>query len=104
MDVPVTAKAALLHALVDGDGYGLELIERLKARTRGKLEFRQGSIYPALRDLEREKLVTSYETAAAAERGGRPRIYYRITALGRRAVREQRDVLQGLLDLAAVTS
>jgi PadR family transcriptional regulator PadR len=104
MDVPVTAKAALLHALIEGDGYGLELIERLKARTRGKLAFRQGSIYPALRDLEREKLVTSYEAAPAPERGGRPRIYYKITAQGRRAVKAQRDVLQGLLDLAPVTS
>jgi PadR family transcriptional regulator PadR len=104
MDVPVSAKAALLHALIEGDGYGLELIERLKARTRGKLEFRQGSIYPALRDLEREKLVTSYETLPLPERGGRPRIYYKITAQGRRVVREQRDVWQGLLDLAPVTS
>jgi len=104
MDVPVTAKAALLLALIEGDGYGLELIERLKKRTGGKLEFRQGSVYPALRDLEREKLVTSYATEPAPERGGRPRIYYKITAQGRRAVKEQRAVLQGLLDLAPVTS
>jgi PadR family transcriptional regulator PadR len=104
MDVPVTARAALLHALVEGDGYGLELIERLRERTRGRLSLGQGSIYPALRDLEREKLVSSYEGDATPERGGRPRIYYKITALGRRSVREQRAVLQGLLDMAAVAS
>src|SRR5207249_1874542 len=104
MDVPVTAKAALLHALFDGDGYGLELIERLKERTHGKLEFRQGSVYPALRELERDQLVSSYETAPTTERGGRPRIYYQITAQGRRALKEQRAVLQALLALGPVTS
>jgi PadR family transcriptional regulator PadR len=104
MDVPVTAKAALLHALVEGDGYGLELIERLKQRTRGRLALGQGSIYPALRDLERDQLVSSYELAGGPERGGRPRIYYKITAQGRRALKEQRAVLQALLALAPVSS
>lgn len=96
MDVPVTAKTALLQALVSGDGYGLELIERVRERTDGKIKLHQGSVYPALRSMEREGLVESYEGDATAERGGRPRRYYRITAEGLRAAQENRRAVSGL--------
>ena len=49
MDTPITAKAALLQALIEGEGYGLELIERVRTRTHGRVKLHQGSIYPALR-------------------------------------------------------
>lgn len=83
MDVPVTTKAALLQALVSGPGFGLQLIERVTERTRGKISLHQGSIYPALRDMEREGLLESYNgDEVIPERGGRPRRYYRLTAKG----------------------
>jgi PadR family transcriptional regulator PadR len=90
MDVPVTAKAALLQALVRGPGYGLDLIERVKKQTNGKLVLGQGSVYPALRELERERLLETYEGEPLPERGGRPRRYYRLNALGVKAAMEQR--------------
>jgi PadR family transcriptional regulator, regulatory protein PadR len=93
MDAPVTAKAALLQVLISGPGYGLELIERVSAHTKGALVLGQGSVYPALRELEREGLVKSYPGEATPERGGRPRIYYKITAEGRRVAAEQRTTM-----------
>src|SRR3954471_3676405 len=99
MDTPVTAKAALLQALIEGDGYGLELIERVKTSTTGRMTLKQGSVYPALRDLEREGLIASYEGPSLPERGGRPRIYYHITAEGLRVARSDRQVIQGLFGL-----
>ena len=47
MDAPVSAKAALLQALISGPGYGLDLIERVKKQTRGKLVLGQGERIPA---------------------------------------------------------
>lgn len=96
MDAPVTAKTALLQALISGDGFGLELIDRVLDRTDGKIKLHQGSVYPALRSMEREGLVESYESDSVPERGGRPRRYYRITAEGLRAARAEREAVFGL--------
>ncbi len=93
----MTAQSALLQALVSGDGYGLELIERVRDRTDGRISLHQGSVYPALRSLERDGLVESYEKEAIPERGGRPRRYYRITAEGLRAAEEDRLAVMGLV-------
>jgi PadR family transcriptional regulator PadR len=96
MEAPVTAKSALLQVLASGEGYGLELIERVRDRTEGLVSLHQGSVYPALRWLERRGLVESYEAAGPPDRGGRPRRYYRITAAGRRTAEEHRKAVRGL--------
>lgn len=98
MESPITAKAALLQALISGPGYGLDLIERVQKHTQGTVTLGQGSVYPALRDLEREGLLESYEGDPTPERGGRPRRYYRLSALGAKAAMEQRAVV-GLFGL-----
>lgn len=91
MDAPVSAKAALLQALISGPGFGLDLIERVKVRTAGRLVLGEGSVYPALRAMEREGLLEGFDGESAPERGGRPRRYYRLTALGAKAATEHRD-------------
>lgn len=100
MDAPLNAKAALLQALISGPGFGLELMERVKDRSSGQLMLHQGSVYPALRSLEREGLVRSYDGESVAERGGRPRRYYELTAAGAKAATRQRGVLMGFLQAA----
>lgn len=79
---PLNAKTTLLQALAAGDGYGLELITRVSAWTGGRFVLHQGSVYPALRSLERDGLVHSYTCGPISEKGGRPRIYYSLTDLG----------------------
>lgn len=96
MENVVSVRAALLQALVRGPGYGLDLIERVKTQTGGKFVLGQGSVYPALRELEREGLLESYEGDPVPERGGRPRRYYRLNAAGAKAATEQRDAVMGL--------
>jgi len=96
MDTPISARAALLQALISGDGYGLELIDRVRERTKGRIRLHQGSIYRALDALEDEGFVKSYEGEPIPERGGRPRIYYRLTAEGRRAAFDQQGAVLGL--------
>jgi PadR family transcriptional regulator, regulatory protein PadR len=96
MDSPVTAKAALLQVLIRGEGYGLDLIERVRDNTKGRIILGQGSVYPALRDLEEEGLVKSYEGEPIPERGGRPRRYYKLTAAGQRAALADADAVTAL--------
>ena len=102
METPITAKAAILQALISGRGYGLDLIERVKERTGGHLILSQGSVYPALRALEREGLVESYEGDPSPERNGRPRRYYELTAEGLRMARTQHQIVSGLFQAIGV--
>ncbi|AKI98587.1 Hypothetical protein AA314_00214 [Archangium gephyra] len=57
-------------------------------------------MYPALKALEREGLLRSFDGDPMPERGGRPRRYYELTGEGRKVAREQRTALLGLLQTA----
>lgn len=93
-------RGALLQALVTGESYGLELIERVSEDTQGLLILRQGRVYPVLRQLEEEGLVTSSEGEPSAEKGGRPRRYYRLTAKGVAVAEVQAQAVFGLFKMA----
>ena len=99
---PVSVRASLLQALIEGPGYGIELADRVEGRT--SIRIPQGSLYPSLWDLEREGLVTCYETDPLPERGGRPRKYYELTAEGLRRAREEREVAFRLFQLVPEAS
>src|SRR5262245_24788499 len=85
----IDPSSAILQALLQGDSFGLEIIERVEQLTLGRLRLTQGSVYPALRALEEQGLLEYYEAEARAKGGGRPRRYYRITAEGRRVAHEE---------------
>jgi PadR family transcriptional regulator, regulatory protein PadR len=100
MKLPVTAQAAILQALISGPAFGLEIIDRVSTRTKGKITLNQGSIYPALRDMERDGLLESYNgDEVVPERGGRPRRYYRLTAKGAEAAMEQAQAVSSLFGI-----
>jgi PadR family transcriptional regulator PadR len=105
MALIIDTKSALLQALLPGEGYGRELIERVKAATKGAVFLLEGRVYPALREMEADGLVKSWESEPIPERGGRPRRYYELTALGRRTATEERKAVIGLfMPLARATS
>jgi PadR family transcriptional regulator PadR len=97
MGLLVDTKATLLQVLIEGEGYGLQLIARVSERTNGTMRLLEGRVYPALRELEAEGLVTSYEAGPLPERGGRPRRYYKLTAEGKRAAKTQAKAIRRLL-------
>jgi PadR family transcriptional regulator PadR len=96
METPVTARAAILAALVSGESYGLEIIEKVKERTKGAIVLNEGSVYPALKAMEREGLLRSFDGPSMPERGGRPRRLYKITGEGRRVAAEQHSAVTSL--------
>jgi PadR family transcriptional regulator PadR len=72
----------LLAVIGQRPTYGYEMTKRLAER--GLDLVGEGSIYPALGRLERDRLV---ETVMEASNGGPPRKYYRLTPAGREALR-----------------
>jgi DNA-binding PadR family transcriptional regulator len=98
---PLTSRAAVLQSLAKGESYGLEILDKLEKRSGKRVRFYQGSIYPILRSLEDEGLLASRavkaEDATKTERkegkGGRPRVYYRLTKAGRRAALKNRLIV-----------
>ena len=71
----------VLSLLKDGDKYGYQMVEELAKRSDHTFELKEGTLYPLLHTLEKQKLVTSY--SMTTERG-RERKYYRLTGEGLR--------------------
>jgi DNA-binding PadR family transcriptional regulator len=91
----LTARTALLQALAC-PGYGVDLIERVRQATGGVVRLGMGSVYPALKALEGERLLRC-QTVPPVGRAGRPRKYYELTAAGVVAANREREALAGLL-------
>jgi len=75
----------VLTALKSGRGHGYSIIRAIRERSGGEFELLEGSLYPVLHRLERNRLVTSSWT----EVGGRKRRVYRLSRKGRTVVGEQ---------------
>lgn len=78
----------LLLVLLDGEAYGLEILDRInKAREEtGQSQLRIGSLYPTLKRLEEAKLIKSQLMEEVAGNGTPRRKYYAILAEGRMAI------------------
>jgi PadR family transcriptional regulator PadR len=75
----------LLALLARRPMYGYELASELKNRSGEVIDLPEGTIYPALRRLEREGLVAGRWVDSG---GGPRRRYYDITAVGTRSLDE----------------
>jgi PadR family transcriptional regulator PadR len=76
----------LLAALEDGPRHGYAIMETLRAGSGGQFDLPTGTIYPALRRLERAGLVRTMW----AEEGGRNRRLYELTPAGHRVLDAER--------------
>jgi len=83
---------------LDDDAYGTSIREELKARA--DREVSPGAIFTTLERLESRGLVMSRYGEPTAERGGRSKRYYKVSAEGRRslgrALKAVRRMAQGL--------
>ncbi|WP_285482670.1 helix-turn-helix transcriptional regulator [Amycolatopsis sp. NBRC 101858] len=78
---------ALLLAVLDGRKlHGYAIIEALQLRTDGALDLPTGTVYPALRRLERAGWLASEWDVV----GGRKRRTYRLTRSGEQALAAER--------------
>jgi PadR family transcriptional regulator, regulatory protein PadR len=80
--------ALVLLAVLDQtaeDLYGYEIAKRLQKANEGEALFKEGTVYPVLRALSANGLLTSRIVPSYA---GPPRRYYRITDEGRAVLRD----------------
>jgi DNA-binding PadR family transcriptional regulator len=75
----------VLTALSAGPGHGYSIIRAIRDRSDGEFELLEGSLYPALHRLERNRLVTSSWSNVA----GRKRRVYKLSKKGRAALEQQ---------------
>ena len=88
MNLKGTLPTLILEALMREPSHGYRIAQGIKERSKGVLDFKEGTLYPALHKLQNEGLVESYEEVE----NGRPRRYYRITKSGRAMlVRDRRE-------------
>ena len=94
-------RALVLATLAEEKLHGYALARRLEARAPGMLKIREGSLYPALHELELEGAVEATWTRGP---DGRQRRVYSLTRDGRRAAKAERaewiaiaDMLRALL-------
>ena len=83
---------ALLRLLAERESYGYELVTRL--RELGLTEIQDGTVYPALGRLERDRQVTS---RLAPSSSGAARKYYRIAAAGYTALAHSESAWRSLV-------
>jgi PadR family transcriptional regulator, regulatory protein PadR len=81
-----TLPTLILEAVAHEPSHGYRIAQQIKERSQGVLDFKEGTLYPALHKLENEGLVESYDGMEK----GRTRRYYRITKSGHAALAKDR--------------
>ena len=82
-----TVDLLILEVCSPGSTYGYDIAQQVLSRSEGYFELKEGSLYPALHRLERQKLLGSHWE----EVDGRRRKYYRLTPAGRKALAERKQ-------------
>ena len=86
MNFKGTLPTLILEAVEQEPSHGYRIAQGIKERSKGVLDFKEGTLYPALHKLENEGLVASSEEIE----NGRARRYYRITKAGRTVLAKDR--------------
>src|SRR5216684_7547792 len=76
----------ILEVAAQGATYGYEITQTVAERSKGYFELKEGSLYPALHRLERQKLMRAFWREA----DGRRRKYYELTHAGRAELAERK--------------
>lgn len=84
--VGASAVPIILAILDENESYGYEIMQRVKVLSEGRIEWKEGSLYPVLHKLEKNGLIKSLWKMAD---NGRHRKYYAINKKGRKALQEE---------------
>ncbi|MBI3735498.1 PadR family transcriptional regulator [Candidatus Sumerlaeota bacterium] len=78
----------ILDVVSRGPTYGYAITQTVLDQSRGYFDLKEGSLYPALHRMERQKLLAA---SWGESDQGRRRKYYKLTAEGRRALEARRE-------------
>lgn len=82
-----TVEMLMLEVISQSPSYGYQIVQEVAGKSKGYFELKEGSLYPALHRLERQKMLASFWEQA----DGRRRKYYKITASGAKALQKKRQ-------------
>ncbi|NOY96781.1 MAG: helix-turn-helix transcriptional regulator [Chlorobi bacterium] len=78
----------ILSILQKGDSYGYQIMGQLRELSKGRIEWKEGSLYPVLKKLENAGLIKSYWKIEGSQR---PRKYYKLLDKGGKALKREKD-------------
>ncbi len=76
------------------EAYGVSIREEIKDRLNKKVSV--GALQSALRRMEKKGYLSSRDGPSTEQRGGRPKRYFTITALGKKALEHSREMRTAL--------
>ncbi|GEM46422.1 PadR family transcriptional regulator [Deinococcus cellulosilyticus] len=84
-----TLDLILLSVLEEKPMYGLEILKAVNSKSGGIFSFKEGSLYPSLHKLVKEKCIeASWEPSTS---GGPPRKYYKVTDTGIQTLKSKKE-------------
>ena len=95
--VAASAEPLILSLLARGESYGYAIIQEVKARSSGQLNWTDGMLYPVLHRMERRGLIKSRWGESET---GRKRKYYLLKKDGKAAMVKHQshwDLVHGVL-------
>ena len=86
--VAASAEPLILSLLAKGESYGYAIIQEVKARSGGKLQWTDGMLYPVLHRMEDNGWIKSRWVEVE---NGRKRKYYSLKKDGQQALKDKRE-------------
>ena len=86
--VAASAEPLILSLLEQGESYGYAIIQEIKVRSQGQLQWTDGMLYPVLHRMERKGWIKSRWGESET---GRKRKYYSLKEDGRKVRKQQRE-------------
>ena len=86
--VAASAEPLILSLLAKGESYGYAIIQEVKARSDGKLQWTDGMLYPVLHRMEDNGWIKSRWVEVES---GRKRKYYSLKNTGKKELQKQRE-------------
>jgi PadR family transcriptional regulator PadR len=87
MNSKVGLATLILQNLSRGSNHGYRIASEIKQQSKGVLDFKEGTLYPALHGLERKGFISSFTEAE----NGRTRCCYKLTEKGRKALAREKQ-------------
>jgi DNA-binding PadR family transcriptional regulator len=98
---PLPAAAfQILMSLVDDDLHGYEIMRRVEEQTDGRSRIGPGTLYSSIQALLDAGFIAEVASRRDADGNDERRRYYRVTAAGRKAARDEAERLANLLRVA----
>ena len=98
---PLPAAAfQILMSLADEDLHGYEIMRRVEEQTAGRTRLGPGTLYSSIQALLEAGFIAEVSRPSAENTNDERRRYYRLTAAGRKAGREEAERLADLLRVA----